>query len=126
MSQTKKLHHQVIDKAKEWDEKMKKYKFYKEVVKDFLLMIPLLGSVGGTVLNWLYNSYVKYVEVASITKSRVAEEVGDAVEAYSEASATVPITMGEFVRDIFLVWLIGIIVWRFIKKIRAKKDEVNN
>jgi len=117
MSVTNKKLHQIIDKAKDLDERMKKYRFYKEVVKDFLLMIPLLGSVGGTILNWLYKSYVKYVEVAAAAKAGVA----GAVESYSDvtsAAGSDPITMGDFVRDLFLIWLVGIIVWRFIKKLK--------
>jgi len=115
MSVTNKKLHQIIDKAKDFDERMKKYRFYKEVVKDFLLMIPLLGSVGGTILNWLYKSYVKYVEVATVAEARIA----GAVESYSDAAAgSDPITMGDFVRDLFLIWLVGIIVWRFIKKLK--------
>ena len=58
----KKLHTQIIDKAKDWDEKMKKYRFYKEVVKDFLLMIPLLGSVGGSAQPIFFENVTIYAQ----------------------------------------------------------------
>ena len=114
----KKLHLQVIDKAKDWDEKMKKYKFYKEVIKDFLLMIPLLGSVGSFVLNWAYKSYVKYTKVATAARERVADSVETVVESYP---AIEPATLGDFVRDFFIFWLVVIIAWRIYKKVKDKK-----
>ena len=56
----KRLHHQVIDKAKDWDEKMKKYRFYKEVVKDMLLMLPLAGSVLSGIIKWSVGMFRDY------------------------------------------------------------------
>jgi len=115
----KKLHHQVMDKAKDWDEKMKKYRFYKEVVKDFLLMIPLFGSVGSTVLNWAYKSYFKYKEAADIAKERIVDSVEVIVESHPEAAAEA-VTMGDMIRDLFIFWFVGMIVWRIYKKVKVK------
>jgi len=118
----KKLHHQVMDKAKDWNEKMKKYRFYKEVVKDFLLMIPIIGSVGSMVLNWAYRSYERYTQVAAAAKRRVSSDVEVVIENYPNAIDA--FNTGDFIRDIFISWLVIAIVWKIIKKIRTKNEVV--
>lgn len=43
----------VKDKAKVWDERMKKYAFYRTVAKDAALTIAATGSVGGGLVKYI-------------------------------------------------------------------------
>ena len=119
----KKMSEQVKDTAKSLDERMKKYRIYKEVAKDFLLMMPLFGSVGSTVLNWLFGAYAKYTETARLAVEKASKRASEAGDIVAETTASAPpagMDTGDMIQFFFIFWLVVILCWRAWVKVKAK------
>jgi len=116
----------IREQVKDLDERMKKYRIYKEIAKDFLLMMPLIGSVGSTVLNWIFGAYAKYAETARIAAKSAGRRASDAVVEATSSAAAPSMTMGDFIQFFFIFWLVVILGWRAWVKLKAKLSGQDN
>jgi len=99
----KKIHERVRDHVVSLDERMRKYRFYKEIVKDALLMLPLLGSFGGGALRWFYGMFSTYTEKSMAAANEVHAAVRESNSLFDI------LEVGWF---LCIVAFIGVLAWR--------------
>jgi len=129
MPKKKKIQERVKEGVVNLDERMKKYRFYKEIVKDALLMLPLIGSFGGGTLRWAYNSFKTYTQRSLEAAESVARSTGAtsvAPPAIQESSWLMSgLEMGWFLCIVLLICVLSWRAWKLILKLigRFKNDK---